>query len=662
MNLVPTALTWTQVGGLLAAAGLVVTLLYLVKTRRRRVRVPFGPLWTEVLGRREVSSLWRLLKQVLSWLLAALVAVLLVSAAADPRPPREQEEGRSLVLLVDTSASMAATDVPGGRLALAKAHALQAVERLVPADRAMLLSVDGQVVPLVSFTRDPALLRPAIQALQASATAADWPRALRFAHTALRGRPHGEILLITDAALPPGMELPGLVADGGPMPDGRGASLNLQPPASDLQPVIRLLPAGPAAGEGGDNVAILAFNVRRYPVDRTSYELFLRVKSTFARPVRCELNILADGVLAEHIPLTLQPGEELHRVFPDLPVLGRKLLARLVFPEDVVDFFPTDDEAYALLPEQQKLKVALVGPGNLFLEAALLLDAQVELTRLSPEQYRDLPSPRFDVTLLDRTAPRPDVAGPRILIAPPPEGSPWPVEGSMDRPELTFVRRDHPLLRWVTLNDLNIDEAWRVTPAAGDTVLAAARQGPLLLYRGGASPTLLFTFDVVRSDLPLRAAFPMLLLDAFEEFFHHDAELLATYRTGETWHVSVPEELQEVVWVAPDGTRQRLPAQRGAVAIGGRSTGFHRLLLGPEEQGQERWLAANLADPRESDIRPRPDLLQAAARDAASPAGRGAAESTRPARPRRPPWMTVLAVAFAILLLEWFTYQRRVTV
>ncbi|MBM4321408.1 MAG: VWA domain-containing protein, partial [Deltaproteobacteria bacterium] len=334
VNLLPTALSWEQVGQLLAVAGLVVTLLYLIRTRRRRVRVPFGPIWTEVLGRKEVSSLWRLLKQIGSWLVAAALVSLLALGAADLRPASEQEEGRSLVLLVDTSASMGATDVPGGRLQLARAFALQEVEQLGPADRATLLSVDEQVVSLVSFSNDPAVLRPAIQQLQASATAADWPRALRFARTALGGRSRGEILLITDAAIPPEVQLP---ADG---------------------PPLRLLLAGPEPGQGGDNAAILAFNVRRYPADRTSYELFLRVKSSFAQPIRCTLRILADDVAAESLPLSLSPGEELIRVFPDLPVLGRKLVARLVFPEGVVDALPLDDEAYALLPEQRKLKVA----------------------------------------------------------------------------------------------------------------------------------------------------------------------------------------------------------------------------------------------------------------------------------------------------------------
>ena len=44
-----------------------------------------------------------------------------------------------------------------------------------------------------------------------------------------------------------------------------------------------------------------------------------------------------------------------------------------------MDALPVDDVAYALLPAPAPLRVGLVTPGNLFLEAALLLDDNVEV-------------------------------------------------------------------------------------------------------------------------------------------------------------------------------------------------------------------------------------------------------------------------------------------
>ena len=62
-----------QVGGAVAAA---VTVLYLLKLRRRHVRVPFSPLWARVAADPESRSLLRALKRLLSWLLAVAFVVL----------------------------------------------------------------------------------------------------------------------------------------------------------------------------------------------------------------------------------------------------------------------------------------------------------------------------------------------------------------------------------------------------------------------------------------------------------------------------------------------------------------------------------------------------------------------------------------------------------
>jgi len=632
----PTLLTWTQLLQLLLGAAAVITLLYLITPRRRRVRVPFSPLWAGILTARESSSLWRHLRRAFSWLLALVVAAFLVFAAGDLRPPRQQQ-GRSLVLLLDTSASMAATDLPGGRLQAAQALALGLVERLGPEDEALVLAVDGQVTPVASFTRDPAVLRGAIGGLQVTATRADWPRAFRFASTALRDRPRGEVLVITDGAFAPGVSLP-------------------------TDPAFRLLPV--LAPAGGDNASILAFNARRYPADRTAYELFVRVKSTFREPIRGNLQLRADGVLMENLPLSLAPGEELIRVFSDLPVVGGRLVARLVFPAGVDDQLPLDDEAYALLPEGHPLEVALVTEGNLFLEAALLLDESVRTTRLTPAEYARLPDPRFDVTLLDRTPPRPDVEGPTVFFAPPAAGSPWPVKGVLEQPEITSLRRDSPLLRWVTLNDVNIRRAQRIATRPGDVVVAASREGPLLVaHEAAGMRSLLFTFDPRESDLPLRAAFPMLLLNAFDWFFRHDAELLSTYPTGETWRIEVPPEVTQVRWITPAGEERTLPSQGGWVALQGRTPGFHTLVLGEGPDAPRRLLAANFTDARESEIRPRDDLRTQAQQEAAQ-RGQEAADRAGDVAPasRRAPWVLLLLGAGLLLLLEWATYQRRITV
>src|SRR5260221_13251287 len=102
--------------GLALAGVAILTGLYLLKPRRRRVIVAFAPLWLPGAGERRSERWARHLRRWLSLALQAAVFGLLLLAAADPQPRAADRAGRSFVFLIDRSASMSATDEPGTRL------------------------------------------------------------------------------------------------------------------------------------------------------------------------------------------------------------------------------------------------------------------------------------------------------------------------------------------------------------------------------------------------------------------------------------------------------------------------------------------------------------------------------------------------------------------
>jgi Ca-activated chloride channel homolog len=103
-----------------AAAAVVLTGLYLLKLRRRRVLVPYAPLWVPAGGERRSERLARRLRRWLSLLVQLAFVALILLAAADLQSARIDRSGRSLLILVDRSASMSATDEDGTRLARAR--------------------------------------------------------------------------------------------------------------------------------------------------------------------------------------------------------------------------------------------------------------------------------------------------------------------------------------------------------------------------------------------------------------------------------------------------------------------------------------------------------------------------------------------------------------
>src|SRR5438105_11036357 len=104
-------LTFAQLAAIFGAVGVAVVGLYILKLRRRTVAVPFSPLWQRILKDKEATSLFSKLKRLLSLLLQLALLALLVLALGDPRAAATLVKGRTVVLLVDASASMQATDV-----------------------------------------------------------------------------------------------------------------------------------------------------------------------------------------------------------------------------------------------------------------------------------------------------------------------------------------------------------------------------------------------------------------------------------------------------------------------------------------------------------------------------------------------------------------------
>src|SRR3954465_7584710 len=112
-----------------------VVVFYILKLRRRPVAVPFSKIWERILRDKEATSLFSQLKRLLSLLLQLALLALLLLALGDPRAAQNLIEGRNIVVLIDASASMSATDVAPSRLEAAREQVRAMVRGLSGSDR-----------------------------------------------------------------------------------------------------------------------------------------------------------------------------------------------------------------------------------------------------------------------------------------------------------------------------------------------------------------------------------------------------------------------------------------------------------------------------------------------------------------------------------------------
>jgi hypothetical protein len=621
-------------GGLAVAGAAILTGLYLLKPRRRRVVVAFAPLWMAAAGERRSERWARRLRRWLSLALQLVVLALLLVAAADPRPSAAEAAGRTVVVLVDRSASMSATDEPGTRLGAAREKAREIVGGLGHADRALVASFAADVTAGSGFEADAGRLARAIDDVSPTDEPADLPRSLAFAAAALRGRPHPTIVLVSD----------------GRFSDDARASVDWRDDASDARPRLAGVDVRWArVGRRARNVALLGFAARRLPADPASVEAALTLRNFGDAPAAVTVEITAGerATPVDRARFSLAAGETRRHVLPDVAAPGARLVARLVEPDDLA----SDNRAYATVPGLERVRVLRVGAPNLYLDGALLsLGEAVSVHGARPEAAEASRArwASYDVVIFDGVSPTPaPTAGHFLYLAPHGPGSPFPGRGVVRDPVFSDVRRGHPLLRQLDLGDVNIAEAERLGLAAGDVAVASSFGAPLVVARERPGLRVAaLAFDVRRSDLPMRAAFPLLIANATSWLAGSDAREVGAAIVGRTARVPAPQGTRAVPIVDPAGSKWTAAVTGDGVEVVIRRAGFYRV--------GDATLAANASDAVESDTAPVRELAL------------GGRALSPPDPPRggghRPISTFALWAAALLLVLEWVTTHRRWTV
>ncbi|MBP9087196.1 MAG: VWA domain-containing protein [Kofleriaceae bacterium] len=697
--------TWTYAA--LGAAALAL-LAYVIKMRRRRFEVPFAKLWERVLDQKDSNALWKQLKRLISLLLMLLILGLLFFAVLDPTLGGVNRSARNVVVLIDASASMRATDGSSvdattdaaapttstsvTRFDTAKAKAQALIDSMGGGDVAMILRVDGQATPLSRFSSDAPMLRNVVAKLTPSDTPADLPRALAAAADALAGRPNPLIVVISDGAFPvtqleritfgpiQAAAAPDAAAGSGSA-SGSGAAANATVTKSlatlDLSGIdVRYLPVG----HRSDNVGIIAFNVRRYVANKAAYEVFIEVQNFGSAPVKRRLTLLNDTTPVEVRELSLAPGQKLREVYRELPGgEGNRLRAVINVGEGAAaDPFPLDDEAFALLPARKQQKVLLVTADNLYLEGAILVYDNIVTDKVSPAEYAANPNVAADYATVIFDDVTPDVLPPPptalMFFHPTGAHSPVTVARQVLRPHITDTDENHPVMRWVTMSDVNFDSSavFAPDPSRGEIALATAVRDPIVVAkRSAGQKMLLFGFSLpapgrdAATDLVLRVAFPLLLVNALDWFAGDDADLLTTYVTGRIQRVALDGAigLNAVEITAPDGTALVAPVMDGLASFYAPHVGFYQLMLrdpngvaatAAAAPAPVLALAANLASASESDIAPSAEL-KLGQQTLQAPEAFAATRSQKL-------WIYFIMFAGLLMAVEWITYHRRITV
>ena len=604
---------WTLFGAL---AG-VLLLVYLLRFGRRGRTISSNLLWRRVVKTKR--SIW---SEVISFLLHLLIIALVTFALTDPAPAENKVHRRYVAVVVDASISMGVrVSADKTRLDMAADEAWKMIESLNPVDRFLVVSAGEEVRALTAFTGHPEEAKAALESIKPLGRAPKIEDAIEYVRNAvsfLSLRPGDSVHLYLFTDRPDQTVLPNM--DG---IDGKVVGV----------------------GTPVENTGITAFDVRK-PFNLTSgHELMVTAANYGQGHSTCELIVYTPKSTVGKEKLTLAPGQELTRYyFLPFGVQGKvtALLQDITY-KNAEDELPTDDAAFAFIPPQKKINVLLVTKGNMFLRQALKLNPQVALHEIAPSQYSPGSSGGYTVVIFeDFTPPKPPFTN--AIYIHPAQGGPFSIAKKVENPAMTGWNDGHPMLRYITLQDLTIEEASPIRPKKTDTVLAGYYEDALMVLRDvGPHKIMGVAFSLKKSDLPLRIAFPILFHNAIAFFAEsEDAEQRTGFRMGEKVTLPVADSSETFTVRTPYDQTMTLYPSGGTVTFFPHRPGFY----GYDRGDTERFVAVSLVDPEESD-------LSTARSDPVPPF-----ESRQGETRRETFWYYFIMLAFALVVLDFWLYNN----
>ncbi len=604
---------------LLLGLSIPLLLLYFLKVRRQQRRVSSVLLWSSALRDQQASALFQRLQFDPLLLLQILALVLLALALARPTITLQGKGTDRLVLVMDVSASMKATDVPPTRFAEAQRRAIRLIDEAGRGAEVMVIEAGIHPVIRVPFTRDLEQARTAISRLRPRDLPNHLSEALRTALTLVTAADRRvRIHVLTDGAIDPAQ-----VRD---FPDSR----------------IRWL----SVGAGGRNVGITQFALRKSYYGAYDHQAFLSVTNFAAERQSFPLVVSIDGKTVSEQTITLDPQVKRNVIVPFTHQGGGQIRVEAQLNDDLA----ADNVVYGVIPAPRRIKVTLVSPGNLFLEKALKSDPQVVLETKAPGEYSG-GMVASDVVVLDSVSPPKVGPGRFILVNAVPGDVPIEPVGSMEQPVILDWDRTHPIMRFVDLSKIGVEEALRVRPLTAGRTLLESVGGPLIyLVEEQQRKAIFVAFDLFKTDLPLRVAFPLILSNGLrwlQPVGLDDADLMTT--AGSPFLLTVEHGIEEATVRDPEGGVRKAQITRGALSFAQTDqVGVYTLVAGAREIP----FAVNLLAAGESNIRPQP-------LPPAPPPAEGAGADVYTYQ--RELWRPLLILALITLALEAMLYWRRQT-
>ena len=588
----------------------IVIIFYLLKRRRVAHLVSSTIIWKRFLNETQANSPFQKLRH--NWLLIIQLIFLSLAIFALIRPyfSSKIESGRFVVVILDVSASMQATDVSLNRFELAKGEVNKMIDGMYDNDQMVLILSGGNTEVRQSPTSVKAILKKALDQVKVTDSPTRLLEAIKLSQDLSRNRSKVEVHLFSD-----------------------GVSSDLD--AFELQDLNleyhRL-------GKGGGNLGITSLEVRSNPEQLGQQSVFATIGNFSTNTMSSEVSLFFDDQMIGNRRLTVRPTNTASLVFSSNQRTNG--VFRMKLKND--DFLQVDNIGSVMGLTRRNVEVLLITKGNVFLEKAL---RSIDDVNLIVKSSLTDSTPNVDVVVLDSI--RPTVWPSGNVMAINTQSTNWfQPSGLLESPPIVDWKSAHPILRFVNFDNVQVAQSLNSELPTWMNPIVETQSVPLIAVgENDANRCVWVGFNPLDSTWPLRVSFPIFIANAIDWL---DPKIVTNLSAGEPFSMRMAEKGSAVIVTLPDGeiVETSTIGNGEFVFADTFQQGVYHAKYGTNEIS----FCVNLLDAAESAIESR-DVLKLGKY--------GRVEATLQLDADKELWRWFAITCLLLLVFEWWFYHRR---
>ncbi|MCX7720824.1 MAG: BatA and WFA domain-containing protein [Dictyoglomus thermophilum] len=463
----------------LLSSEILIIILYLIKPKRLRLKVPSLLLWERVLKEEPIGRWFKKLPKNLILLLQILTVMFIILFLSKPVLSFEGIAGRPVIFVLDSSASMTAKDISPSRFERAKTEIINLSKKIhnkasliIAKDKPQLLISSGKNTEIEKVLKDE---KPFLGE-------GNLNYAISYVEN-LFPKESCDIHIFTDGT----------------------EKLDI-PKNSQNNYFIHII------GKGGKNLAIL--DGRVFQKNEEVSQIFLKIGNFSNNSEEIPITVKNEGKNLFRTKIYLQQNEIKTLTF-ETPILKGKIEASI----DMKDDLPEDNIAYFYVPDFSP-RILIITMGNPFLEKAVraIPGAKVEIRR----DIVKIDFKNYDFFIFDGLIPYLKIPGKFLFIGAYPGMDPNKIEKVGKVKILSW--EDHPILRFVQLYGTQIDNAYVFRDEKLKPIIYSTK-GPVGYYlKEENMEGVILSFDLLSTSWIYHDSFPLFIYNLIKYMLSYDPQ------------------------------------------------------------------------------------------------------------------------------------------